>query len=176
MEVNQPKINIAYKLSGISNSKIRYKTEFCLRFLLDAYFSSINNEYQRWINEEIINDFYGYELDFGSDYGYLMVYTETSKIEEFKKLVTDTLNKMKHEGISEEVFEQLKRRYYGENIKDLNDFETIAFSFVRYYFNKCHFFDVYEMVEKCTIEDIKIAADYLNFEHSSIIECQPINY
>lgn len=175
MEISQPKVNVAYKLSGIKNAKERNKLEASLRFALDAYFSSINNEYQQWVNEEIINDFYGYELDFGEDYGYLMVYSETKKKEEFKKLVIDTLNKMKRDGISEEIFEQLKRRYYGENIRELNNFETIALAFIRQYFHHIHFFDYYEMMESITREDVLKALEGLNLEHFSFIECNPIH-
>lgn len=174
MDVNQPKVNVAYKLKGIFNPKERYKTEFALRYALVAVFSPINPEYQIWLDNEIINDFFGYECDLGEDYGYLMVYTETNKKKEFIELVQKQLANMKQLEISEEVYEQLKRRYFGENIKDLNDFESIALSLIRASFNHSHFFELYELSESIEVKDISKAVNNLDIEHVSIVECLPI--
>lgn len=174
MDVNQPKVNLAFKLEGIRNAKERYRTELCLRFLFDSMFTTINNEYQEWMNQEIINDFFGYEFDFGDDYGYCMLYSETNKPEEFKKLMLDHLNKLKDTPLKKEIFDQLKRRYFGENIRELNDFESIAVAYVRSYFSKCHYFDIYDMIENICLEDIQKSIDKIDLTHSAFIECRPI--
>lgn len=175
MDVNQPKVNIAFKLSGIRNVKERYKTEIGLRFYMDAIFSTLNEDYQKWLDDEIVNDFFGYEFDFGEDYGYLMVYTETNKLDQFKELVFNSLTKIKKQPFDEKVFNQLKRRYFGENIKELNDFEAIGFTFIRSYFNKTNFFDIYEIMDSITIEDVMDVVDKLDLNHYSIVECNPLS-
>lgn len=173
MDIHKPKINLAFKLKGIGDSMERYRKEICLRYLLDAYFSSVNDDYQRWINEEIISDFYGYECDFGKDYGYLMFYTETNKKDEFIDLIQNNLSRMIHEGISDQVFDQLYRRYMGENIKDLNDFEAIAFGMMRTYFNHCDFFDVYDLIDSIEISEVNKTGLELDISQYTIVECQP---
>lgn len=174
MDINRPKVNLAFKLKGITDPKERCRTELYLRFYFDALFSSINDEYQEWLDQEIINDFFGYEFDFGEDYGYCMLYSETDKIEEFKQMVFKQLKKMKSTPLKKEIFDQLKRRYYGENIRELNDFEGIAVTYIRNYFNQLSFFEVYDMIENTMLEDVCKAVDKLDLTHFSFIECQPL--
>lgn len=174
MDVTTPKVNIAFKLKGVKNQIERNKIEIGIRYLMDSMFTTMNPEYQEWLDDEIINDFFGYEYDFGEDYGYLMVYTETNKVDEFKEMIFSHLNKMKTNTFKQETFNQLKKRYFGENIKELNDFEAISFAFVRNYFNKMNFFDVLEISDVFTIDDIEKIKDGLDFTHHSVIECQPM--
>lgn len=174
MDVTTPKVNIAFKLNGIRNQIERNKMEIGIRYLMDSIFTTMNEDYQKWLDDEIINDFFGYECDFGEDYGYLMVYTETNKINEFKEMVFTNLNKMKTDSYKQETFNQLKKRYFGENIKELNDFEAISFAFVRNYFNKTNFFDVLEIIDAFTISDIEVIKELLSFDHFSVIECLPM--
>lgn len=172
MDINCPKVSLAFKLNGIRNSYERLKVEIALRFALDALFTPNNPDYQNWLDDEIINDYFGYDFDFGEDYGYLMVYSETNKKDFFIDLVFEQLKKL--DKLSTSLFEQLKRRYYGENIKELNDFESIAFNFARYYFDKIHYFDVYDLVQTIQFDDIYSILNSLNFDNYSIIECVPL--
>ena len=173
MDINRPKVNLAFKLDGIADPKERCRTEIYLRFYFDAWFSSINDEYQKWLDQKIINDFFGYEFDFGEDYGYCMLYSETDKTEEFKQLVFDQLNRMKNTPLKKEVFDQLKRRYYGENIRELNDFEGIAITYIRNYFNQLSYFEIYDLIENVTLEEVQKVMDKLDLSHFSFIECLP---
>lgn len=174
MDVTTPKVNVAFKLKGIKNPIERVKMEIGIRYLMDSMFTTMNEEYQEWLDDEIINDFFGYESDFGEDYGYLMIYTETNKINQFKEMVLSHLDKLKSNTYNEKVFCQLKKRYFGENIKELNDFEAISFGFVRNYFNKMNFFDLLETMDSFTIQDIEKIRENLDFNNYSIIECLPM--
>ena len=174
MDVTTPKVNIAFKLNGIKNQIERNKMEIGIRYLMDSIFTTMNEDYQEWLDKEIINDFFGYECDFGEDYGYLMIYTETNKIDEFKDMIFTNLNKMMNESYKQETFNQLKKRYFGENIKELNDFEAISFAFIRNYFNKTNFFDVLEIIDSFGMNDIEKIKKSLNFDHYSVIECLPM--
>lgn len=175
MDVNKLKVNIAYKQKGIADPLQRYKNEISLRFLFDAYFSTLNENYQTWLDSEVINDFFGYEFDFGEDYGHIMVYSETEKEEEFKNLVSQQLQKIQKGTMSEDVFKQLKRRYFGENIKELNDFESVALQYISTCFNGCNVFDILNLAEEITLEDVKRAGASLDLTHSSVVECKPLH-
>ncbi len=174
MDVTTPKVNIAFKLNGIKNQIERNKMEIGIRYLMDSIFTTMNEDYQEWLDKEIINDFFGYECDFGEDYGYLMIYTETNKIDEFKEMIFTNLNKMTNDSYKQETFNQLKKRYFGENIKELNDFEAISFAFIRNYFNKTNFFDVLEIIDSFGIHDVEKIKESLNFDYHSVIECLPM--
>ena len=89
-------------------------------------------------------------------------------------MIFTNLNKMMNDSYKQETFNQLKKRYFGENIKELNDFEAISFAFIRNYFNKTNFFDVLEISDSFVINDIEKIKESLNFDHYSVIECLPM--
>lgn len=174
MDVTSPKINIAYKLSGIADPLYRLRMEWALKIILDSYFSSLNTDYQTWLEENIINDFYGYDLEFGEDFGYMMFYTETAKQAEFQKIVHEQLEKAKKNGISLEQFEQLQRRYFGQSIRELNSFDDIGFTFMRDYFQKIDFFEALGIVAEMSLDDLQEVIEKIDLEHVTSIYLDPI--
>ena len=108
--------------------------------MIDSVFSSLNPEYQDWIDQGIINDFVGGDIDFGKDYGVLMFYGETEKRKEFYSLIESVVERISKGDIQEDVLQQLKRRYFGQTIRSLNSFDDIAITFVRNYFDQTEFF------------------------------------
>lgn len=173
MDIHIPKIAVAYKLKGIQDAAERLKTEWCIGMVLDVYFSSMNEDYQQWIRKEIISDYFGYETNLGEDFGYMMFYGECEQIEEFTKIMDETLNKATHQGISTDQLEQLKHRYFGQNIRLLNDFEGIGITMFRDIFDQLDFFDTLDMVEKISMEDIKQALQTLNLSNKTVTTVRP---
>ena len=47
MDVSEPKLCVAYKMKGITDPYERLKSEWTIRFLLDASFTSLNPQYQQ---------------------------------------------------------------------------------------------------------------------------------
>ncbi len=129
--------------------------------MLDAYFSSINEDYQSWIDDEIINDYFGSEVDYGENYGSVLIYSETEKQEAFEELVYNGVQSIAQAKLSEDVLQQLKRRYYGQTLRSLNSFDDIAISFVRSYFDGSDFFQSMEILDAITMSDIEKACESL---------------
>lgn len=173
MEVNKPKVNVAYKLQGIKDPIQREKMDMCLRILFDCAFSSLNPKYQNWLEDGLINDFYGYEINVSEDIAYCMVYAETKQQDAFIELVDKTLADVLSHDIQEEQLEQLKRRYHGQNIRYLNDFESLAIMTMRCAFDNTDVFEILDLTEKLTIEDVRKAQKYCSMENKAIIVCKP---
>ncbi len=173
MDVSEDKISYAYKLSGIKDIYERSKAEWCIKIMLDAVFSSLNPEFQNWIDEGIINDYVGSEVDLGEDYGMLMFYGETAKKDAFLKVVQDSMRKIADADISEELLEQLKHRYFGQAIRSLNSFDDIAISYIRSYFDHADFFKLLDIIYEITLDDIKQVCSTISLEHSCLVELVP---
>lgn len=173
MEVSEPKLCVAYKLKGIEDSYERLKQEWTIRLLLDANFSSLNPNYQSWLDQKIINDFCGYDIEFGEDYGILMFYSETSKPDEFIALCDHCVDEMKQGNISDAVLNQLKRRYFAQGVRSMNDFHDIATGFCRSYFMGIDYFKTFEIVEEICEQDIMEAGKRLNKEHRVLTRLMP---
>lgn len=175
MDVSVPKVAIALKLEGIPDIHMRIQKEWAIRLLLDATFTNLNPLFQQWLNDGIFNDYVGSDIEFGEDFGILMFYAETEKEEEFTKIVYDSIEKIQRGELSQEVLEQLKKRYFGQTLRYLNGFEDIAISSVRSYFEHSDFFDGINILRALTLEDVKEAAQWLVGSDSCKVVLLPEN-
>ncbi len=168
MDVGMPRVCVSYKLDKLNSAKERNLYEWCFKIIFDYYFSSLNSEYQTWLDKEIINTSFNFEIDFGDDYSLIMFYTETKQKESFVSLIKEVLKGIK--GLDESTLIQLKNRYFGMSINALNSHQQIATSYMRGYFMGMDFFESIEDLESITLSDINEAFALLDTERCSIVE------
>lgn len=156
MDVTIPKVCKVYKLSGIKDLKQANLYEWGLKIAFDMYFSNLNPDYQAWLDNDIINDDFGFDIDLGKDYGVIMFNAETNKQDEFFALIDNVINSIKD--IDTNKMQLLKNRYFGRTIKQLNSFENIAIDYMRSYFNDLDYFEYLLSLEKI---DEKLIMDSL---------------
>lgn len=173
MDVSIPKISIAYKLQGIDEVYERMKAEWCIKMMMDAMFSSLNPKYQTWLDDGIINDYVGCEVDLGDDYGMMMFYAETDKKEAFEEIVQEVVECICTGNIEEGTLTQLKRRYFGQSVRSLNSFDDIAITYIRNYFAKADFFKALDILFDITKDDIMSVCAKLSTKHKARIELLP---
>lgn len=173
MEVHQPKVCVAYKQTPIKNPIGRLKHEWCIRFLLEEYFSTLSIQYQEWMDQQIITSYNGCDVDYGDEYGYIMFFTETLKIKEFIQICNAVMQKIVNGTITNQVFQQLKRRFYAQQLRAFNNFEDIAISVVRSHFEHRNIFASIELIEALTISDIQSAAALISSKNHTIVELNP---
>lgn len=171
MDINKPKHVYALKLKPNfkDSDDIVYK-QWCLDLYLKAYFSSINKDYQEWLNKGLINDYFGYEVDFDKDYAYILFYNE-SEDDNIKELVD---NELKKDLITEEILTSIKRRYIGNSFDTLNDVESFDTSYVRDYVNGIDYFKSIEILTHISLDDLKAVFkgfDYSNYALIHILPC-----
>ena len=171
MDISTNKVADIYKFEGIEDSVEANKMDWCLTLLLDMTFTSLSNNYQTWLDEEIINDSFGFGIEIGPDYGALIFTNETDKTEAFFEMIHEQMKQMKT--FDDSLLKQLKRRYFGANINSLNSFETISIGFMRMYFNKIDFFESLEIIESITKEDLLHAYALLDIHNHSKIIIEP---
>ena len=171
MDINKPKHVYALKLKPNfkDSDDIVYK-QWCLDLYLKAYFSSINKDYQEWLNKGLINDYFGYEVDFDKDYAYILFYNESEE-DNIKELVD---NELKKDLITEEILTSIKRRYIGNSFDTLNDVESFDTGYVRDYVNGIDYFKSIEILTHISLDDLKAVFkgfDYSNYALIHILPC-----
>lgn len=171
MDINKPKHVYALKLKPNfkDSNDIVYK-QWCMDLYLKAYFSSINKDYQEWLNKGLINDYFGYEVDFDKDYAYILFYNE-SEDDNIKELVD---NELKKDLITEEILTSIKRRYIGNSFDTLNDVESFDTGYVRDYVNGIDYFKSIEILTHISLDDLKAVFkgfDYSNYALIHILPC-----
>lgn len=173
MDVSVPKIAVAYKLRGIKDPYERLRKEWAIRFLLDANFTTLYPDYQLWLDQEIINDYCGSDIDIGEDYATVMFYAESERVDDFVALCENCMNRIMNAELSDEVLEQLKRRYYAQSIRSMNSFDEIAISYVRSMFMHTDYFKTLDLLHELQQKDIMEAARYIAKDHRAIVELLP---
>lgn len=167
LDVQSLKSTVTFKLNHhYLSERERKKAEWSLRLLMEATFSTLNPAYQRWMDDGIISDFFGFEVDLGEGYGLLMFYNETDECEKFEEFLDVEISKC---AISAETLEQLKRRYLGQAFRSLNDLEDMAISFIRATFAKADFFESLTWVEEITLTDIENVRNLVDLSNKCVV-------
>lgn len=171
MDVNKPKHVYAIKLKpNFTDYKDITHQEWCMNIYLKSYFSPVNPNYQKWIDKGLINDFFGYEVDFDKDYAYIMFYNESNE-NNLKELID---NELKKDLFNEEVLTQTKRRYIGASFDAFNDVESFTTSYIRDYLNNQDFFETINILMDLKKDDISKVFrdfDYSNYALIHISTC-----
>lgn len=175
MDVTTPKIAVAYKLDGVAEVRERQKREWALKLLMDIYFSALTPDYQTWLDEEIINDFVGAEVDIHEDSAYLLFYSETKKIDEFKEIINGVIRSIQASDFDESILENLKRRYYAEGVRSFNSFDAIAVQAIRSKFDGIDLFDSLNIIQEIDKEYIVKLVSELNFINRAEVQLLPKN-
>lgn len=158
---------LAYKIKpNFSNVDDATKKELCLRILLEANFSSLNPDYQTWLDEKKINDFFGFEVDFDMEYANVLFFIENDDEKVLPKLVDETLE---NNLINEDLLEQIKRRYIGNMFGALNDIVSFNSSYIRDCLTNSDFFKTYNIINSITLSDVEKAKEYLSSPHKSYV-------
>lgn len=167
MNVNNNRHALAYKINpDFKDVYDAYKKEWCLRILFEAHFSPINPEYQKWIDEKLINDYFGYDIDFDMDHAFIIFINEHNDSKVIKKLVKNSLKKNL---LNEEILNQIKRRYIGESFNLFDDVESFNTGYIRDYLNGIDLFRSLDILKNITLKDVENSYKTISFQHESII-------
>ena len=176
MDLQLPKVAIGIKGLGKQlrgYEAIGYKLK--VQLLLDILFGESSKEYLQWYNENIIDDSFGYDFQFERGFNFAMISGSTSKPEEFKKKIEDLIVRASDllEDRAEE-FELSKKEFLGSIIRSMNSLESIANRYEGRLYDDATIFDMVEILEKLTLEDVvKTAEEFLNQDAISIYELLP---
>lgn len=171
MDINKPKhlYTIKLKPDFKDDKDVAYK-EWCLNLYLKAYFSPINPEYQKWLDDGIINDYFGYEVDFDKEYAYVLFYSESNDTN-LKELVDNTLKK---DLFNDEILTQIKRRYIGMSFDAFNDLEGFNIGYIRDLLNDQDYFEVIHILMDIKLDDILAVYKGFDYSNYSLIHINPI--
>lgn len=165
MNVNRQKNAITYKQNNFSSRPLEnYKLSLVTRLILDMNFSSLDDKYQSYLDKGLINDSFSSSSEYGMDYGFIQFSSEGDSLEVFEEFITEKLNNLV---IDSENLRLLKKRYLGQNISDLGDFESIAIDNAKAHQLNSNLFELVELIESIEIDDLYNALHQYDFTHKS---------
>ena len=169
MNLQQPKIALAFKQELLPLEK---REILRLSLLADCWlyvnFSSVNPEYQKWLDDGIINDSFSAEWDISAEYSLFLLWGDDLG-KDFPAFFGSYLKQVRKQVLTAELLEQVKRRYLGMAISGLNNSENIALSSIRYGWWDCDYFDVIDFYLSLTIKDFSDLNAMLNLDHQAVV-------
>jgi len=166
-DINTSKHVLAYKLTpNFKDANDAFKKEWCLRILFETHFSPINPKYQEWLDNNLINDFFGYDIDFDMNHAYVMFYIENNDEKVLKDIIN---NSLKEKILNKEILEQIKHRYIGTSFSIFDDIENFDLGYIRDSLNGLDFFKALDCLNKITLKDIENTYKEFSFQHFSYI-------
>lgn len=167
MDVNIPKVSVGIKLPHEDCSPLKtLKKNIALEIITDIYFDEASDNYEKLMDEEIINNSFSYDIYCEDTYGHLLFNLDTDQPEVFIEKITEVIQKIKNEKIDDETFYIYKRLYQARNIKRFNSLEYIANLMIEFEQSNMNLFDLVEVTNQLTKEDVEAVRTY--FDESAI--------
>lgn len=161
MDVSMPKVMIGIKNQNVDGIPPRQqlKNELAYDFMLDLLFGSSSQNYDQLLASGVINDSFGYSQTNDPGVGYTLMSTDTEQPEAFMQAIQTIVETFNPLTIEATIVERFKRKNMGQFIRSLNSVEFIANQFTRYAFNGMNIFEVIEIMNEITKEDLVQAFD-----------------
>lgn len=173
MEVSTPYVVVGYKCAPIPDIRQSLKTDMAVQIRLDSLFSTMNPKYQEWMDQRIITPVMGAECDFTQEHGYIMVYAQTGKPEEFIHAVEQEIQAMAQEEISADAFEALHAGLIAQNIRISDQFENLAVELLEAHQKHYSLSEHFQMAEGLCAEDVNEICRGLDFSHETVSTILP---
>jgi len=151
MDILMPDMLIGVKLPPSKNT---LKDELIYTMILQEFFSQSSDFYQSLLEENIINDSYGYDITVHHSYANLIIGSETNSPKELSNIIIDYTKNIANKTIKEEAMNRMKRQLTGNFVQSLNHLEYIANQFTKYRFFEEDIFQFLPIIDEITIEDV----------------------
>ena len=172
MDISATKMTYTFKLAPISGDPIaRHRHEWALKLRLELLFSSLNPQYQQWVDAGIIHDYFGYDVEINETYAFVLFYGETENEAQFTSLI-DTVLKQPIEPLSSYLY-QLKRRYRSFAFRLLDDQDDYAVHTIRGLFTGVTLNDSLRVLQDMCEQDLINAAKLMENVPSAIVAVTP---
>lgn len=168
MDVTMPKVIVSLKINDILvDPKEKLKRELSMNLLLDLLFSKSSPLYEKWIQEEIINDSFSANFTQERDYSFLQFGGDAPNPAHLRDKVLELIASMKDYIIDEEAFLRIQKKNIGILIDVFNSPEGIGNLFSRYYFEGIMVFDLIDTISSLKVQDLENLKELFDIQYAS---------
>ncbi len=153
LEVSMPVFEIGFKEKPESDNLL--KTQLENEILLEMLFGESTDFYERLYNDGVINSTFGCEVMSGDGYLVNVLGGEAPDPERVYDEICAEIKRAKAEGLDRELFEGIKKSFYGARISRFNSVESVASAMLNNYFTGNGAFDALSILSEVKFEDIE---------------------
>jgi predicted Zn-dependent peptidase len=169
-DVQLNKLMIGIKLTPLKHQKQEaIKHELALSLGLNMLLGSSSIMYEKLLEKKYINASFYVNTTFEKQAEYIMIYAESKKVNALKKTLVDYLTQDVFDDLNEDAFSRFKKVYLGQFVFALNSLETKAYLYGKYYHMGASLFDVVDILQSVTHEDVKQALSRIEKKYISTL-------
>ena len=150
MDISRPIFMVAYKVKMKKENMV--KKDLALEILGNIILGKSSNLYQKLYNEGLISSEFGFDFEYARDYSHFVIEGSSEEPEKVIEEIKNEIDFYLNQGINEEDFERIKKKVYGDMVKDYNDVRTIGNQTMSYYFKGINLFDFFEEFDSISKE------------------------
>lgn len=172
LEVSQPTFEIGFKEKPQGDSM---KAHIMSEMLLETIFGESTEFYQNLYSKGVINSTFGTEVMSGNGYFVNLLGGEAPDPELIYDEIVAEIERVKSEGLDRELFETIKKQFYGARVSLFNTVENVASSALGAYFDGHDAFDALDTISQITFEELsEHFKGQFNEKYSSISVINPM--
>lgn len=145
MDVSQPLFTIGIK-DKVADNKEKVRKHIAIEILLNMIIGKSSKLYKELYDEGLLFSVPSIDYEFSRGYAHILVTSQSPEPEKVYEKFKDTVSKMKESSIYIEEFNRIKKRIYGEYVKEYNDTADIARMFLADFFKEINSFDYLEEI------------------------------
>ncbi|HFI0301733.1 TPA: M16 family metallopeptidase [Streptococcus suis] len=127
----------------------------CLQLLFAMLFGWTSKRYQALYEDGIIDSSFQFQIEVNPDYHFVVITTDTESPIRLSSLIIKAIQQFEKDmDITDDQLHLLKNEMYGDFIRSLNSLEFTASHFIEYLFNDETIFDLPEIIQSITLEDV----------------------
>ena len=154
-DVGIDKLMLGIKLSpSKSNQRDQVKKEMAVSMLLNILLGPSSQTYAKLLEDKLINQSFYVNTTFEKKAENIIVFAETKRIYKLKKILIDILTVQALSLVTPEAFDRYKKVYLGQFIFALNNLETKAYLYGKYFHMGSSLFDVVDLLKEIEYEDV----------------------
>ena len=145
MDVSQPLFTIGIKDKIVENKEIVRK-HITIEILLNMLMGKSSKLYKELYDEGILFTVPSLDYEFAKGYAHILITGQSPEPEKVYDKFKKAVEHMKQNPINKEEFTRIKKRIYGEYVKEYNDTADIARMFLADFFKDINSFDYLEEI------------------------------
>ncbi len=155
MEISLPCFILGYK-DKVEKEKFA-KKDLAMDIIFYLILGRSSKLYQNLYNEGLIYSELGYDYEFSKTYSHFLIQGQSTQPEKVIERIKEEIEKFKQTGFEEEEFLRIKKKLYGEYVKEYNDISVIANNLLGDYMKDLTpfiYFEEFDTLTKSEVEEI----------------------
>ena len=152
MEVSQPMYTIAIKVKPTDNPEEMVKRDIAIQIILELLIGKSSSLYKQLYNEGTISRGIGANYEFSENYAHIIISGQSNEPQQVYNKIKEEIKRQQQEGFCENDFNRIKKKIYGEYVKDYDDVENISNMFLANYFLEINSFDYLNQIDNMNVE------------------------